>query len=67
MGVLVFVYRKIFVELTGETPKTAYIPLATLRMLQKFVNTFRSEPFDVRDGIMGMTVVPGSRAVWFEA
>lgn len=57
---------KIFVELTDKTPTTAYIPLATLRMLQQYVNKFFKEPFDVRDGVMGMDVVPGSRSVWFE-
>ena len=57
---------KIFVELTGKTPKTVYMPLATLSMLQQYVNKFK-EPFDVRNGIMGMAVVPGSRAVWFES
>ena len=57
---------KIFVELTGKTPTTVYLPFATMGMLQRFVNKFK-EPFDVRYGIMGMTVVPGSRSVWFEA
>ena len=57
---------KIYVELTGKTPTTAHIPIATIRMLQQYVNKML-EPFDVRDGILGMTVVPGSRSVWFES
>jgi hypothetical protein len=57
---------KMYVELTGNSPKIAHIPSATISMMQQYVNKM-PKPFDVRDGILGMVVIPGSQSVWFES
>jgi len=57
---------KMFWKLTGEEATTVHMPIAMLRMLQLYVNKTQLNPIDIRDGVMGMTVITDSDSLWFE-